>query len=183
MPTYDYRCPECEHVGWELHGHDERPRILCPQCGTRMNRLFPAPKFWRKGQSYFRRRDLNDGFGADNKARASARAAAAAAGVSTTGKSFQPGLAEYPDDPKGWVADQDEAIAKLKARNLSCEALGVEGTVADAPHPLEVPYECAPDIIEKQVHVTNVLEYGGRMPEKEKQHLREDLATRAKGNG
>ncbi|MBK8189767.1 MAG: zinc ribbon domain-containing protein [Vampirovibrionales bacterium] len=34
MPTYDYRCEACDHPFEARHGMNERPRIVCPECGA-----------------------------------------------------------------------------------------------------------------------------------------------------
>jgi putative FmdB family regulatory protein len=33
MPTYEYRCEECEHIFEVFHGINENPQIACPECG------------------------------------------------------------------------------------------------------------------------------------------------------
>ena len=35
MPTYDYRCKECQHVFELFHSPTQRPRDACPACGCR----------------------------------------------------------------------------------------------------------------------------------------------------
>lgn len=39
MPTYDYKCPECEHVQERFHKIRQRPRVECEKCGARMKKM------------------------------------------------------------------------------------------------------------------------------------------------
>ena len=40
MPTYDYRCNECDHVQEEIHSIKLTPEIVCEECGVKpMERL------------------------------------------------------------------------------------------------------------------------------------------------
>lgn len=34
MPTYDYKCIKCGNVFEQFHGINERPQIVCPNCGS-----------------------------------------------------------------------------------------------------------------------------------------------------
>ena len=39
MPTYDYECVDCEHITEMFHGMTARPRVKCPECGSRMRKM------------------------------------------------------------------------------------------------------------------------------------------------
>lgn len=39
MPTYEYQCRKCEHRFEEFHGISERPKLKCPKCKGRVERL------------------------------------------------------------------------------------------------------------------------------------------------
>ncbi len=39
MPTYEYQCVKCEHRFEEFHGMSERPKLKCPKCKGRVERL------------------------------------------------------------------------------------------------------------------------------------------------
>jgi len=39
MPTYDYRCPDCEHEQERFHKINEKPHVKCNECGKRMKKL------------------------------------------------------------------------------------------------------------------------------------------------
>ena len=32
MPRYDYKCPECKKIEEEVHGMQEKPKIICEEC-------------------------------------------------------------------------------------------------------------------------------------------------------
>lgn len=39
MPTYDYKCEECDKVFEEFHGMTEEPEVICPICGGSTRRM------------------------------------------------------------------------------------------------------------------------------------------------
>jgi hypothetical protein len=65
------------------------------------------------------RNGYDDGLDAMNRERF--YRAAKRAGVSTSGKFYVHGLADYLYDPNGWVSDLGEVVAKCKAQGRSCE--------------------------------------------------------------
>lgn len=42
MPTYDYRCPVCNHVQEEFHSMTKDPEIRCNECSSVMERQIGA---------------------------------------------------------------------------------------------------------------------------------------------
>lgn len=40
MPTYDYKCSECENIQEEFHGISQEPEIICEKCGSRCKMKF-----------------------------------------------------------------------------------------------------------------------------------------------
>jgi putative FmdB family regulatory protein len=44
MPTYDYRCPQCNHAFSAFHGMKEASPA-CPSCGGEVRKLPVAPAF------------------------------------------------------------------------------------------------------------------------------------------
>jgi len=42
MPTYDYKCVKCEHKFERFHGMNETPKITCPVCGAKTEKLIGA---------------------------------------------------------------------------------------------------------------------------------------------
>lgn len=66
------------------------------------------------------RNGYDDGLN-DSRIREKYYAAARKAGISTSGKFYVHGLADYQCDPKAWVSDLGEVKAKCVAANKSCE--------------------------------------------------------------
>ncbi|MEJ5186549.1 MAG: FmdB family zinc ribbon protein [Candidatus Geothermincolales bacterium] len=52
MPTYEYKCLECEHVFEEFHSASET-REECPRCGGRLRRLFHPVGVIFKGSGFY----------------------------------------------------------------------------------------------------------------------------------
>lgn len=42
MPTYDYRCNECQHEFEEFQSIKDEPLDRCPKCGSKPQRLIGA---------------------------------------------------------------------------------------------------------------------------------------------
>ncbi len=53
MPTYDYKCIECDDVFEETHGVDETVES-CPRCGGRVRRLFRPVGIIFKGSGFYK---------------------------------------------------------------------------------------------------------------------------------
>jgi len=44
MPTYDYQCKRCTMVFEAEHAMNKRPRLKCPECGSRKTvKVMPCP--------------------------------------------------------------------------------------------------------------------------------------------
>lgn len=68
-------------------------------------------------------------------------------GVTTSGRVYQSGLAEYPGDPRAWVGGRGEVTQILEERGW-----GASGSVTVKPRdtPPPDPVGVAPDIIERE---------------------------------
>ena len=42
MPTYDYKCPVCDHVQEEFHSMSKNPKIRCAECSSVMEKQIGA---------------------------------------------------------------------------------------------------------------------------------------------
>jgi hypothetical protein len=76
------------------------------------------------------------------------RESAERAGVSTTGKIYQPGLARHPADPRAWVSDANDILRIAREDNLTVSGV-VRHKAEDRP-PLP-GLRVAPDLVEEQV--------------------------------
>jgi putative FmdB family regulatory protein len=54
MPTYTYKCKNCDLSIDEIHSIKEDPEILCGNCGTRMERIISGCNFVLKGGGWGR---------------------------------------------------------------------------------------------------------------------------------
>ena len=39
MPTYDYKCNDCNESLEQFHGMNDSPEVPCPSCGTIANKM------------------------------------------------------------------------------------------------------------------------------------------------
>jgi len=70
------------------------------------------------------------------------------AGVSTQGKVYMHGLAEYPGDPRAWIGTKGEAVKILEEKGWGCDRLGVKARTDVAPPP-DIPL--ADDLVQELV--------------------------------
>lgn len=52
MPTYEYKCLECDHIFEDFHSANET-RDECPRCGGRLRRLFHPVGVIFKGSGFY----------------------------------------------------------------------------------------------------------------------------------
>jgi putative FmdB family regulatory protein len=62
MPTYDYKCVDCDLVQEEFHRISENPTILCSKCGKQMKKIPVLFEFIFKGGGT-RGRTMKDRYG------------------------------------------------------------------------------------------------------------------------
>jgi len=129
----------------------------------------------------------DDGFGDDDFKRKIARQRAHAAGVSTSGKTYYPGLCapRTPYDPKAWIS-HDNSRAEIKRR---CEELNyaAEGGVTvkqrePETDPFEGPYRVADKLVQREVNAVVEREHDGQITPEKRADLVEATAERLAGN-
>ncbi|MDY2626573.1 MAG: FmdB family zinc ribbon protein [Coriobacteriales bacterium] len=60
MPTYVYRCPQCQTEFEFQHGMREKPQVPCPNCGTISEHVFVPSGVVFKGSGFFNTDYRND---------------------------------------------------------------------------------------------------------------------------
>ncbi len=53
MPLYEYECTECGHRTELLQRHGDPPLEKCPECGSKVRKLFSAPAVQFKGTGWY----------------------------------------------------------------------------------------------------------------------------------
>jgi putative FmdB family regulatory protein len=54
MPTYEYKCNQCEHMFETIRSYREREtEIDCPKCGLASTRVYSAPAVVFKGTGFY----------------------------------------------------------------------------------------------------------------------------------
>ncbi len=53
MPTYEYRCPDCNNQYETREGFDAPARQPCPRCGGNAKRIYSAPPIVFKGSGWY----------------------------------------------------------------------------------------------------------------------------------
>lgn len=98
---------------------------------------------------------------------------AEAVGVSTTGKMYMRGLADYPGDPTAWVSDSHDVLEVARRKNYS-----VDGLVKYRAHEVEpmpdVPID--PALVEMEVQALAAEDPGARIED-----LREQVTALRSG--
>ena len=54
MPTYQYRCTECDHAFEQFQSFTEDALTVCPVCGGRLRKVFNAVGVVFKGSGFYR---------------------------------------------------------------------------------------------------------------------------------
>lgn len=74
MPTYDYRCIDCQHEYEKREGFDAPALQKCPTCGGTARRVIHAPPVLFKGSGFY----ITDSRKSSPEAEAEAKSEAAA---------------------------------------------------------------------------------------------------------
>lgn len=53
MARYDYHCPSCGALFEFEHPMGERPRVVCPSCGSEAERVFDPSGIVFKGSGFY----------------------------------------------------------------------------------------------------------------------------------
>ena len=77
MPTYQYRCTECDHEFEEFQSFTDDALTVCPVCGGRLRKVFNAVGVVFKGSGFYRTDSRSDA-----KSAASAEASSSESGTS-----------------------------------------------------------------------------------------------------
>lgn len=104
MPTYDFECRNCGYT-WDDLCRKEDPPAPCPICEDRsVVRLFPVVAALRTDSDYQRgHRTLRDQFRSQEQFDMVLSAAKASGYTPQTSDRYEPGLARYTGDPRGFV--------------------------------------------------------------------------------
>ena len=54
MPTYQYRCTECDHAFEQFQSFTDDALTVCPECGGRLRKVFNAVGVVFKGSGFYR---------------------------------------------------------------------------------------------------------------------------------
>jgi putative FmdB family regulatory protein len=54
LPTYQYRCTECDHAFEEFQSFTDDALTVCPVCGGRLRKVFNAVGVVFKGSGFYR---------------------------------------------------------------------------------------------------------------------------------
>ena len=128
----------------------------------------------------------DDGFQNDTMGRRDAIAKARRAGVSTTGKTFVPGLCRrgVVYDPQAWVNDKAEVVKK--AEKLGCNVVGsIQHTTPIRDEHIaatEAPYQVSRDVVAGDVAQAITERYGGTATAAQTENLFQEKVEKHSGN-
>ena len=150
MPIYTYGCEPCERYFETMTtSFKAKPDKKCPRCGKAGVRIFDVPNVITH-TTFFRGAKLGAAAFANDDAETRFRMLQPSkqAGVSIEGKTYQPGLARFPGDPRAFVEPDLHAIRKVcRERGLRCQELGTK-IRDDGPPPEPTPI--AEDIVQRE---------------------------------
>ena len=83
MPTYQYRCTECDHAFEQFQSFTDDALTVCPECGGRLRKVFNAVGVVFKGSGFYR----NDSRGASTTTDAGSSSGDSSSDASSASKS------------------------------------------------------------------------------------------------
>ncbi|MBI2709642.1 MAG: FmdB family transcriptional regulator [Actinobacteria bacterium] len=100
MPTYEYRCKECDHTFEAVQSFTDEPLTECPSCGGPVRKLFGNVGISFKGSGFYRNDSRSGTNGASTKSSTSSGETGSAPGSSSPGSSSDsPGTSGSPGSP------------------------------------------------------------------------------------
>ena len=87
MPTYQYRCTECDHAFEEFQSFTDDALTVCPVCGGRLRKVYNAVGVVFKGSGFYRNDSRGTTTSSETPAAKTSDASATASSSSTTDSS------------------------------------------------------------------------------------------------
>jgi putative FmdB family regulatory protein len=113
LPTYQYRCTECDHAFEEFQSFTDDALTVCPVCGGRLRKVYNAVGVVFKGSGFYR----NDSRGTTT----STETPAAKAGDSTSSDSSG-------TSPSGGTSDSSPSTTRKSDSSASAPAATGSGS-------------------------------------------------------
>ena len=189
MPSYTYRCVECNDRLELSQTHAEmvevRNQLRCQRCEGQMQFVFPSPHL--KTNTEFLA-GWSDGWDdRPDPKRTHAQRVARAAGVNPTGKTFCPGLGApgVRNDPQAWVPHDDpKGYIKKRCEELNYACEGAVNVKQREPEtdPADAPYCVAEDLVQEEVDRIVGVEHEGPGDAPKRADLVEATHERLAGN-
>lgn len=137
----------------EVQAHYEQCRrqgtshTLAEMMATQIAPFLMTDKVWNEGRvngSQFQETKMSRSQGDAYKKRAER------AGVSTTGKTYMPSLANAPGDPEAWVSDRGDVRRLCEKRGYGCPEVGVKMRQDPLPE-VDVAEDVVQELVEKEL--------------------------------
>ena len=118
MPTYQYRCTECDHAFEEFQSFTDDALSVCPVCGGRLRKVFNAVGVVFKGSGFYRN---------DSRSKSSSSTNGAAAGGTGSGSS------NGSADSSSSSSESSGSSSSSGSSDSSTSATSSSGTAGSAP--------------------------------------------------
>jgi putative FmdB family regulatory protein len=87
LPTYQYRCTECDHAFEEFQSFTDDALTVCPVCGGRLRKVYNAVGVVFKGSGFYRNDSRGTTTSSETPAAKTSDASATSSSSSTTDSS------------------------------------------------------------------------------------------------
>ena len=118
MPTYQYRCTECDHAFEEFQSFTDDALTVCPCCGGRLRKVFNAVGVVFKGSGFYR---------TDSRAAGASSTAASASSANGSGDSGSSDAGTKTSGSKGSAESSSGSSGSKDAGSSGSEGLRLVG--------------------------------------------------------
>ncbi len=167
MPIHPHECATCGAFDVVTFSVRQAIDPKCPGCGKAGERRFGIPHV-RTNTTFLAGAKFGGEQFDDPVVRDDYLRPAREAGVSTNGKIYVHGLAEYVGDPRAWIDDKDDVKKIVEQKGWGCDALGVKPRIDGPPERQAIGEDLVDGHLDQMVKA-------GQLDPHDKEKVRDDV--------
>src|SRR6266545_3960668 len=111
MPTYEYRCTDCEEHLEVVQSFSDDPLTRCPNCGGQLRKVFSPVGIVFKGSGFYKTDSRGSGKGGAHKAKEKEKETSSPSSASSSPKSDSSSGSSSGSSSDGSTSKTDSKIA------------------------------------------------------------------------